>query len=707
MPPKAVPLQKNKIINYFSTPSQRSQNAAFASSPAAPSTIQETPTADATTTLHDGALNQTAPSSLSSPLVSRSPSPTAPRGIATYDGTAEHGMPTLPQSSGNSTNASKRTFSGGIPVVLNSDSDTDSLTDLEDLLDYQPAKPKAVTRAATVWTRKDPKALALPQPPKRKNDDQAFKRLVQAARRNAQMEREIAEAQAELDRPLRQEPTRRGLEISEKMVADAVHGEDDPDKAKRLYLAMQRTNAFQVDCAFHFFNQEPDGLEKPFPIESINPQITPTFQDESSRNQAFLTGFARLLFSRELPEELADWMIDEVCIGASEALGKIYLEILSTNQLHLRKLLDVARLEEIFNKLGAVKQYTTSDSEVAVSYGSDPGKHDMLPPALVNVCKLLQLPGSLLRAEARRRALKILFVICMDNGVQRVSAVLHAVQDAIESLICPIPSTGEIASILDDIISHLLVRVRHPILQRNLVTALPTRYPLTASIQRHLALSFLLHPTKITHPLTSHETLNSIHDHLEKSPTFRVKKNTDYTILAAHFMLLDIAIGPGPLTVPFQLITSPSASQESQGQSPVEPPKPTSDEVKAFNREVDALAQQIRLIGNRINVAGAITDLSRLTASDACDRLCVRLEHVVRIGGRKMNRVFGGEEDNQDNKATFAKFFAKKKQGPLRLGGTSAGKGTKREVVVASGVGEGTAAEECSGAGILITLKPE
>lgn len=139
-------------------------------------------------------------------------------------------------------------------------------------------------------------------------------------------------------------------------------------------------------------------------------------------------------------------------------------------------------------------------------------------------------------------------------------------------------------------------------------------------------------------------------------------------------MLLDIAIGPGPLNVPFQLITSPSASQDSQELSPVEPPNPTSDEVKAFNREVDALAQQIRLIGNSINVAGAITDLSRLTASDACDRLRIRLEHVVRIGGRKTKQVFGGEDESQGDKVTFAKFFARKKQGPLNMGGTSAGK---------------------------------
>ncbi|KAL1605440.1 hypothetical protein SLS60_004990 [Paraconiothyrium brasiliense] len=262
----------------------------------------------------------------------------------------------------------------------------------------------------------------------------------------------------------------------------------------------------------------------------------------------------------------------------------------------------------------------------------------------------------------------------MDDEVQMDNAVLHTLQDAIESLICPIPSTGEIASILDIIISDVLLRVKHPILQRNLVTALPTHYPLTASIQRYLALSFLLHPTKIDHPLTSPETLNIIHDHLQNSPSLRIKKDTDYAILAAHFHLLDVAIGPGPLTVPFQSITSPPTSQDSQGLELIEEIKPTSGEVNAFNREVDALAQQIRLIGNGIHVAGAITDLSRLAASDACDRLCTRLEHVVRIGGRKVKNIFGKNEDEDEgSKTTFRKWLGRSKTQSRSLGEMLAG----------------------------------
>lgn len=663
-----------------------------ASSPAAPSTIQETPTNHVSITLNDDALQGTVRSPPSSPLASRFPSPTAPRGIPSYDGPAER----VPQSSGNSTNASKRTFSGGKPVVLNSDSDTDSLTDLEDLMDCKPTKPKTVASPPTLWDNEDEysKTHALPQPPKRKKDDQAFKRLVQAAQRNAQREQEIAQAQAELDKPILQEPNAHVLEISENMVADAVYDEDDPDKAKKLYLAMQRTNAFSADRVFRFFNQEPISAEKPFPVASINPEMASIFEGESSRDHAFVSGFARLLFNRELPEELAEWMIAELYTSASEALNQEYLRILSTHPSHLRKLLDIGRLQQIFDSIGADTQYAASDSEVTLSCGLDSEKRYMLPPALINVCRLLQLAGSFLDAEPRRQALLILLIGCMDNQVQRDNAVLHAVQDAIESLIFPIPSTGDIAALLEDIIPHLVVRIRHPILQRNLVTVLPTRYPLTASIQRFLALSFLLHPTKITQPLTSPKTLSSIHDYLERPDISRINKHTDYSILAARFTLLDIAIGPGPLSVPFQLLTSPSPSQDTQGQPTVEPPRPSSDEVKIFNQEVDALAQQIRLIGNSINVASAITDLSRLTASDACDRLRVRLEHVVRIGGRKTKQVFGDDDDdNQGDKATFAKFFTKKKEQPSAIGVSADGDGAMNEDDVVDSTVENAAAD--------------
>lgn len=206
------------------------------------------------------------------------------------------------------------------------------------------------------------------------------------------------------------------------------------------------------------------------------------------------------------------------------------------------------------------------------------------------------------------------------------------------------------------------MRIKHPILQQKLVRALPVRSPLTASFQRYLALSFLLYPEKVVHSFGGTEVLNLIHRHLQTSTKFIVAKNTEYASLAAQFTLLDIAIGPGPLAVPYQPLISPPASQNPPGLAFNIDLAPPADDVKAFNHEVDALAKQIKLIGNGINVAGAITDLNRLAANDCCDRLCTRLEHAVRIGGRKVKNIFQEDDPGKQYGRAFMEKFLNKGQ---------------------------------------------
>lgn len=250
---------------------------------------------------------------------------------------------------------------------------------------------------------------------------------------------------------------------------------------------------------------------------------------------------------------------------------------------------------------------------------------------------------------------------------------------------------------LDKWASLVLARVKHPILQRNLVRVLPSRSPLTASMQRYLALSFLVHPLKVTHPLGSPEVLELIRTLLQSSPKFRITKDTDYADLAAQFTLLDMAIGAGPLAVPYQPLISPPASPNSQELSLLAALTPPSDEVRKFNKEVDALAQHIRFIGNSINVAGAITDLTRLAANDCCERLCTRLESAVRIGGKRVNDVFKDEEEgNVQGKAIFRNWLSKRKTGSTSLDERLTRDGASKRFAVADGDGEGSRAQEDS-----------
>jgi hypothetical protein len=278
-----------------------------------------------------------------------------------------------------------------------------------------------------------------------------------------------------------------------------------------------------------------------------------------------------------------------------------------------------------------------------------------------------QLTSPRLRTKTRSYAFYMLCHVCIDDRVQDDADILIAVQDVLEAIVCHFvdnpkliqgvgrpPHQDEpqslIASQLSDILPQLLSHITHPVLQRNLVCALPAKSPLMAYLRRHLALSFLVHPHVLDKPLAHPSIPALVHKHLDTSSNFRINKKTDYHFIAARMTLLDIAIGPGPLSMPYQPLVSAAPSRA--GSSPITAPLPASDEIKEFNNEVDALAQHIKLLGNSIMEAGAVADLSILDAKDCVERLCSRLEHAVRIGGKKSHDVFGNNNPEMQLKVT-------------------------------------------------------
>lgn len=267
----------------------------------------------------------------------------------------------------------------------------------------------------------------------------------------------------------------------------------------------------------------------------------------------------------------------------------------------------------------------------------------------------------------------------MDDRVLADPDVLETIQDALEATMCnfadnqklvqgvgsPLSKDEDdslIASQLSDVLPRLLSRVTHPILQRQLVYALPTTSPLTSYLQRHLALAFILHPLPLDTPLADSRLPAILHNHLQTSPNFHINKQTNYGSLAARMTLLDIGIGPGLLTVPYQPLVSPTPSES--GSSPIMAPVPASSELKDFNKEVDALILHIKMLGNSIVEAGAVVDLTILEAKDCVERLCSRLEQAVRIGGKKSLNVFGSDDEDRQLKVTdiFRKAAGKAKK---------------------------------------------
>ncbi|KAF2655485.1 hypothetical protein K491DRAFT_778675 [Lophiostoma macrostomum CBS 122681] len=559
--------------------------------------------------------------------------------------------PATSQSSTTS-GGSKKTIVNGEHVVLNSDSDSDELEEI-DFGVRQPSSPRMASNdSPPTLTQHNVPSLrshlrvqddGLRKPPnKYKFARPTLSGLVEAARRDAENERRIAAEKAELDRVAEEVPADDEA-MSKEALAEVVEENEEGDKAQRLYLAMQRTNALDLSCTFHFFRENFAILnsqqvqEATFPLSSLPPHgWVAAFEDAQRREQAFLTGFARQIFQfQQLPEELAYWMIDQLRVSQNDALNARYTELLQEHSQHLSATLNTIKLDDIFAKLGADIRCVSLEQPIVPSFEPLQRSKRPLPSSLNYVIQLLRSAGKSLSREARTHALRILSLLCLDDSVIADASTLHNVQEAIEALF--LESTR---NELDVLLDYLVPHVTHPILQNNLVQSLPSSTPLLASFRQHLALAFIVHPTPLPGLVPGHTISLMIHDHLDRSPDFLITRDTSYASLAARFTLLDLGVGPGLTKIP-----PPRKSNTAQGKNKqlgLPPPTGlTKAEVK-FNQEIDMLAQHIKFIINRISEAGAITDPTRLDAKDNGEKLVHRLQSAARIGGRKRFDLFGG-----------------------------------------------------------------
>jgi hypothetical protein len=178
--------------------------------------------------------------------------------------------PTASQTSAHSgAGASKRVVSNGKQVVLNSDSDSDSLPDLDFGGLTTSFKTVAPTTRPKRTTEYDDDGLRKPER-RVKSKKSQFDHVVETAQRGRELERIISEHKANLEDNLEEAPAV-DFVFDENVLGRAIHDEDDTDTAHRLFLAMQRTNATHIESIFHFFNDNSDlpALRSNFPANSL------------------------------------------------------------------------------------------------------------------------------------------------------------------------------------------------------------------------------------------------------------------------------------------------------------------------------------------------------------------------------------------------------------------------------------------------------
>lgn len=189
--------------------------------------------------------------------------------------------PTTSQTSANS-GASKRVLSHGQQVVLNSDSDSDSMEELDfGLPAPKPLKIPTYTGRTTRRTAfEDEPELRRPPKAARNNGKRSFNQLMETAQKNLDTERKIQERKAELAKVEEEESVPAATHLDKYTLKQAIQVGDDSDQADRLYKAMQRTNEVRAHTAYHFFEDTP------------NPSLVPLFPEKSLPDHGWTACFA-------------------------------------------------------------------------------------------------------------------------------------------------------------------------------------------------------------------------------------------------------------------------------------------------------------------------------------------------------------------------------------------------------------------------------
>lgn len=208
-----------------------------------------------------------APLTINTPSAPPRPSTTAtPHAHTAAKATSPDALPPVASQTSANSGASKRVVSNGEQVVLNSDSDDDSLPDLDWGAYAATTKQVAPTRSRriTAYDEYGDDALRKPEKKARKSK-KASEHVFESALKNMESEQLIETHKAGL---AREEEEDAQFVFNEDTLGQAIKNDDDPEQAHRLFLAMQRTNAVQAESVFHFFRDTSDSIavQSKFPV---------------------------------------------------------------------------------------------------------------------------------------------------------------------------------------------------------------------------------------------------------------------------------------------------------------------------------------------------------------------------------------------------------------------------------------------------------
>ncbi|KAK1145851.1 hypothetical protein N8T08_003797 [Aspergillus melleus] len=540
---------------------------------------------------------------------------------------------------------SQRIVKNGKEVVISSDGeDTDSVGSLEapEALFMKFAKPSAVAAREEA----DDDVFASP----RLNHDlksgrfgegrkapKVYKNtmdtLVTRAVDDNETEASVAKLKAafERDKAPRDAAGDQSNHLDEGVLTSVLGEQDGEMEMRRLLDAVRRTEAFDLEKIWTFFDYG-SGVAPvlEFPRDSVNPAtFMSTLREPDSRERAFHSGILDFALSRGfLTDDILLWIFHSVPSEPREGLRYAYCRAFKhSKKERVESLIRPDTIDVLFERLGATKK------ALAVS---DPIVPHTLPKAnlptttvqhqtsLLSVLELLSGIAPLLSDDTREHTLLLLFRLTLDISLTNDPEISSALERTIHDLFQGIPEEAD-----DDLelrlCTTLHTTIKDTILQTRLLKHMLPSTSHIANWRSRLALSFIIDSaTPLSEDPDVMHTLRRIITAL-KNPRFNIKQHKgaaaaaasksrhhhggeyNYNDLAAITYQLNIILDSGWSGLDFH----------------------DRDAKRAYNAEVDVLADRIKKIFTAIEDSGA-SHLKRTLTKGALEALHYRVVYSVR-----------------------------------------------------------------------------
>ncbi|KAK8067993.1 hypothetical protein PG996_007105 [Apiospora saccharicola] len=427
---------------------------------------------------------------------------------------------------------------------------------------------------------------------------------------------------------------------------ELLHGDEEGSKGDKLVRAMERTTGDASRPQYYFFEfgaPSRDARRTPFPRLAAKKQWS-FLADTSTREETFVRGLPTALASKgkELPEELYQWILDEVCVEKNVQLRMQYCNLISLCRENTRRLVDGNRLQKILENIGS-RKFLGENSKWHMSPGLEQpyGERNWSP--ISAFLRLLERMAPNLAPESIISGIQILIRMSLDPIVSRDIRIRIDHFSTIEALVSALPGTGKQ---WDDCCSQICSYLCHGVertSQRQLaISLLPPSTPRLCEVRRRLAAAALFQQPDLSysHPddaLTRKDILARL-----DAPDFRVTHETDYEELQANIKLLNLVIDDG------SFLRCPNVTQSSRPATPATPSpalkqtlplaatqsssssnnsSPTETSAGDFDKFIDMLTRKLKVIHDTISDNSLV---SRKEVKADIDTVGKRLAHTVR-----------------------------------------------------------------------------